>query len=307
MQRLERLINLMAALLDSTRPLSRREIHERVPGYAEDENSFRRAFERDKDALRSMGVPLVTEPLDALYPDHGEGYRIPPEQYQLPDPGLTTDELAALHVAATAVSLADDAEVGEQALWKLGGKLGSDTGRRAALPGSACLPDLFEAIGKRRSVTFLYKGQNRTVDPYHLAFRSGHWYLIASDHDRGEERSFRVDRIESIEFIGTDGQFDTPATFRRIDLAPWELGDDDPVLARLRVESDQSDWVLSQMGEDATVVAKDDTGVSIEVPVRNREAFRSFALGLLDRAVIEGPPELRSDMIDWLESIGGRS
>src|SRR5205823_6317760 len=118
MDRLERLINLIAALLEAERPLSAEELHQRLPGYAENHAAFRRSFERDKDALREMGIPLALEAVDPSQP-HLEGYRIPKDEYYLHDPGLAPDELAALHLAASAVQL--EGTRGMEALWKLGG------------------------------------------------------------------------------------------------------------------------------------------------------------------------------------------
>ncbi|MDP9074652.1 MAG: proteasome accessory factor PafA2 family protein, partial [Actinomycetota bacterium] len=66
MERLERLVNLVAALLDAERPISREDLRVRVGGYAEDTDAFRRNFERDKDLLRQMGMPVVVEPIDPL-------------------------------------------------------------------------------------------------------------------------------------------------------------------------------------------------------------------------------------------------
>ncbi|HEX9969117.1 MAG TPA: hypothetical protein VGB03_03185, partial [Acidimicrobiales bacterium] len=74
MNRLERLINLVAALIDAEQPLSRHELTVLVPGYDDNEQAARRAFERDKDALRSMGIPIAVEPLDPDEPTLGEGY-----------------------------------------------------------------------------------------------------------------------------------------------------------------------------------------------------------------------------------------
>ena len=93
--KLERLMNLTAALLATERPLSREELHTRVPGYPEETSSYRRAFERDKNELRQMAVPLSVEPVPGTDPPV-EGYRIPPDEYYLRDPGLEADELAAL-------------------------------------------------------------------------------------------------------------------------------------------------------------------------------------------------------------------
>ena len=76
MHRLERLINLVAALLESSVPLTADELRQRVPGYAAEKSAFRRAFERDKETLREMGVPVVVEPVEAAEPGV-LGYRIP--------------------------------------------------------------------------------------------------------------------------------------------------------------------------------------------------------------------------------------
>ena len=201
MHRLERLINLVAALLEAERPLTIDELRFRLPGYAENDAAFRRAFERDKEALRELGVPLVTEPLDVLHPDV-LGYRVPKDAYYLRDPGLEPDELAALHLAASAVRM--EGADGVAALWKLGGELAEQgpapavgSVAVAALPGADHLAVLFGAISARRPVAFDYHGRPRRVDPWRLSFRTGHWYLAGFDHGAGAERSYRLDRVES--------------------------------------------------------------------------------------------------------------
>src|SRR5688500_19700708 len=95
-QKLERLLNLTALLLDARRPLPASEIQRQLE-YPEDKASFRRAFERDKDELRSMGIPIRVEKVPGTLPEV-DGYRIPREEYALRDPGLTAEELAALHL-----------------------------------------------------------------------------------------------------------------------------------------------------------------------------------------------------------------
>src|SRR3990170_7263478 len=128
--RLERLTNLIAALLDTRRPLTLEEIAERVPGYPADPATRRRQFERDKATLRDIGVPIS---LEALYPfDNETGYRIHRHDYELPALDLTPDERVALHLAVTAVGL--DGGEGRHALWKLGGAEGDPAPPLAALP-----------------------------------------------------------------------------------------------------------------------------------------------------------------------------
>ncbi|HET6665479.1 MAG TPA: hypothetical protein VFG94_14520, partial [Acidimicrobiales bacterium] len=83
--KLERLLNLTALLLETPRPLSALEIRDRLGVYAVETDAFRRAFERDKDDLRAMGVPLEVQDVPGALPAV-EGYRIPKDRYYLRDP-----------------------------------------------------------------------------------------------------------------------------------------------------------------------------------------------------------------------------
>ena len=304
MDRLERLINLVAALLDAERPLTADELHQWLPGYAATETAFRRAFERDKDVLREMGVPLVLEAIDPMQPGL-EGYRIPKDEYYLEDPGLEPDELAALHLAASAVEL--EGTGGVEALWKLGGWVAEEgpPPATAALPGAVHLSPAFAAISRRQPVTFIYRGEERRVDPWRLAFRNGHWYLLGRDHDRDGERNFRLDRVDS-EIVSdeTAAPFAPPAG-ASAPASPWQMGDETPVRARLAVDADHAGWAVGQVGADAVESRADDGSVVLGVTVTNRSAFRSFVLGFLDHAEVLDPPELRDELTAWLERLCG--
>ncbi len=210
MDRLERLVNLVVALLDTPRPLTRDELRERVGGYGDTPDGFRRNFERDKELLRQMGVPLVTEALDGDPSQASTGYRIPPDLYQLPDPGLDDDELMALSLAASEVAL-EGAGPGAAttALWKLasasarthgtGAQFGQAAGQLHGHLADVAVDEdvarLFSAVAERRVVHFGYNGVARRVDPYRLSYRQGRWYLAGYDHGRQGERLFRADRI----------------------------------------------------------------------------------------------------------------
>jgi proteasome accessory factor B len=302
MNRAERLLNLVAALLDTRRPLTAEELYGQVPGYSGEPASVRRAFERDKDALREMGIPITVELIDTE--DTGvAGYRIKPEDYQLPDPGLAADELAALHLAASAVRI--EGGHGMEALWKLGGELtGADPGSApvASLPGVDVLAPMFGAVSDRRAVAFDYRGARRTLDPYGLAFRNGHWYVAGRDHDRDDERQFRLDRIDGgVEAVGPPRAFEPVATGDQE--PPWRMGDEEQVTATLLVDAGQAGWAIGQIGADAIHERRPDGSVVLELPVTNRAAFRSFVLGFLDHAEVIGPPALRGEMVAWLELV----
>ncbi len=309
--RLERLLNLTAALLTATRPLTREEIFERVPGYPADDvkGSARRAFERDKEALREMGIPLATEEILGSEPPQ-EGYRIPRDQYALRDPGLEPDELAALHLAAAAVRL--EGLRGTEALWKLGGSVPRRSAiaappdeALAAIPTIPQLVPLFVAVGERRPVAFSYRGRRRSVDPHRLSFTRGRWYLDGHDHDRGAPRQFRLDRVDGEVELGPAGSYERPTGPTGHAPRPWEMGDEAPLEARVRIDADLAGWGVDHLGPEVVRERHADGSVEVVLTVTNREAFRSFVLGFLDHAEVLGPPELRDDLMGWLAALAG--
>ncbi|MBA2325802.1 MAG: WYL domain-containing protein [Actinobacteria bacterium] len=300
--RLERLTNLVATLLDTRRPLPLEELVDLVPGYPPDKASYRRQFERDKDTLRGIGIPVQTEAIDALGPE--VGYRIHPDEYYLPQLALTADEQAALHVAVTAVQLEGGA--GPEALWKLGGLEGEAATAVAALPSVPELPVLFDAYRERASVTFAYRGEPRRLDPWGIVFRRGHWYVVGHDHDRDDERAFRIDRVEGPVETGPSGTVEPPADLDPASLLrddPWRFGGDEPVTARVLVDAPQAPGVVHQVGEHLVVERRADGSVVVGLPVTNVAAFRSFVVGLLDGAEVLDPPELRDGVVGWLRRL----
>jgi proteasome accessory factor B len=308
--KLERLMNLVAVLLDTSRPISAEDLRDQVPGYPEAGPTFHRAFERDKDDLRELGVPLVVEPVPGTDPPR-DGYRIPRDEYYLADPGLEADELAALHLAVSTIQIGGPTD--DEALWKLGGVIDADgVGARpagadpvASLPADGRLPLLFDAVAHRQRVRLTHGAVARLVDPYRLDFRRGRWYLTGLDHERDDIRSYRLDRIEGE--VSTDGPaqaFDRPDEVRSgAERQPWELGDEPAVEAHLLVDADQAGYAVHLVGEEAVARRHDDGSVELVLPVSSPLAFRSFALTFLEHAEVLGPPELRDDLIAALEAL----
>lgn len=298
--KLERLLNLTALLLDAERPVSAEQIQRQLD-YPSDLTAFRRAFERDKNELRAMGIPLHVERVPGVMPEV-DGYRIPREEYALRDPELSRDELAALHLAASAVQV--EGLPTTEGLLKLGGLVREgdhDLGLHVApLPSDPNLARLFAAVSGRHPVRFGYHDQERLVDPYRLDFQRGHWYLTGYDHARDDERNFRLDRIQG-DVERAEGSFVPPAGSPPGSArAAWELGGDDPVRARVLIDGPPARWAVQHVGPDHVVSQSPDGSVVVELPVTNRAAFRSFVLGFLDHAEILEPAELRDDLIGWL-------
>jgi proteasome accessory factor B len=244
----ERLMDLVIALLNTRRYRTAAWIREHVAGYdgrsAADsgDEAFARMFERDKQELRDLGIPIETEP-------GGDGYRIEPSAFALPPLSLTAAESAALAVAARFWDTTVLGEVGGSALRKVRdadetGAAGEEPSWAAAVQARLRTPDpafvdLFAAVRARRGVRFEYRGvadrapAARTVEPWGLVNVRGAWYLVGLDRDRGAERTFRLSRITGpVTTVGKPGTVTIPAD---IDLkrSVTDAGDDAGATAAL--------------------------------------------------------------------------
>lgn len=292
----ERVLNLLIYLLESAVPVTSNDIRNTVHGYADQsDEAFHRMFERDKQVLRRLGVPLKLEAIDAWEID--EGYTVDPDEYAIPDPGLNQEERAALSVAAKMVRLGGT-EAGVGAIIKLGGMehgaglepLGADLGE-----GVEVLGELFGAITERRTVHFTYRGHLRPVDPYGIAHRRGHWYLVGRTPEG--ERMYRVDRIEGLVVGDQPGAFNKPKGFdirALVDAQPWEAGYDPEVEATVSFASDVAWWAARSLG-----LPEPDAELTTTVKVSNREAFVGWLLSFGAYARVLDPPEMK-------EAVAGR-
>jgi proteasome accessory factor B len=301
--RVERVLNLLALLLDTRRPLSREEIVRDVAGYPSDVSANRRAFERDKEMLRSMGVPITVEPLPGETAE--VGYLVRPDEYYLPDLDLTGEETAALRVAVNAISLGSAAS-GEGALMKLGGLPGETDAPIASLPLVPSLATLYDAFRRRATVTFEYRGEPRTVEPWGLTSKRGHWYVVGYDHARHATRSFRADRVAGEIAVGDDDSFTAPDDFRpddHVEDRAWMFGDTEPVTVDVLVDAGYLDGVVAMLGGDVSVKRRRDGSAVVSVPVVDRGAFRAVVMNFLDHAEVLRPKDVRDDVVAYLELV----
>lgn len=308
MRRIERLINLIAALLETERPMTAEDIRLQIAGYDQDTpEAFRRAFERDKEALRAMGIPLEVTQRD-VFSEQADGYVIPKEKYYLPDLDLEPDELAALQIAAQAVLGAQ--EQAGSGLLKLsvadgGGGLGPGRiswGADLAAEQPALGP-LYSALLERKPVGFDYvtadgSSNTRQVEPYGLVHRRGNWYLIARDIDKGEQRTFRVSRVSS-DVRQEDGTYEIPEGFHaeeHVAREAWETGAED-VTALIRFDRQMRWWVEQNLPSQPM---KDAPGgaIDVEIDVANPDAFVSWIIELGGDIEIISPDSLRERLCD---------
>jgi predicted DNA-binding transcriptional regulator YafY len=311
LDRLERVTDLLLVLLDTSRPLSLREIADRVPGYPDGHDARRQAFERDKALLRGEGVPVLTVPVEG---EDQQGYRIEPDAYYLPDLGLEPDEQAALNVAVAGVHLGEP--IGRRALAKLGVG-GESPGREAVVPlvdipspdQLPALPVLFDAVRQAALVTFTYRGTQRRLHPASLRFRNGHWYVVGFDEDRQAGRTFRVDRFESTPRPGPPGSaatpegFDPEAVFAR---APWRFAEGDEVEVDVLVDGAEAGRVIAELGPDAVREHRERGAVVVRLAVTDTDALVTWVLDLLDHAEVLRPDSVRAAVVGRLEALASR-
>ena len=321
---LERLLNLYFELLNAAVPLTRDELRQRVPFYRRyketDGEAFRRAFERDKDVLRSAGFPLVITEVSGADPkDYRYSIEAPEESVILPD--LAPDELAALRVAARIVKVGNTAI--DQALLRLGGVI--DTipeeyafpveavgAPLAELEVPAGLAELQEARRRCTVVRFGYRGTPREVEPLRIFYQRGWWYLTAYDRGHDDQRHFRVDRMTSVDgepgpvVVATSEGYD-PSRHDPVKPMedPWAWGEGDPIEATLLIDPGWGMSIIPNLPPDVDVGFNPDGSAVVTLEVRNREGFRWLVLGLLEHGEILGPEELRADLVGWLSDMAG--
>ncbi len=298
---IERILNLLAFLLTAGRPVTADEIRMTVAGYDQDnDEAYRRMFERDKELLRQLGIPLELRPTDAWEVEHG--YMVPAAEYSLPDPGLDDEERAALWLAAQAVRIGGQAS-GPDALFKLGGAPMAASGEPLAADLGQSADDLavaFTAVAERRILQFEYRDKRRTVHPYGLVHRRGHWYIVGPETADGPVKAYRVDRATAIVAGDRIGAFERPESFevaRAIPEAAWEAGGED-MKATVRFDPDVAWWAERQLVGRTTVKRSDDGGLVAELVVANPDAFIGWLLAFEDKAEILEPEELRSRLLE---------
>jgi proteasome accessory factor BC len=317
-EKLIRQLSLISFLMAERRPVSALEIKQDVEGYSQmNDEAFARRFYADRAELESLGIHLkVDKPAEGFY--EAENYSLPPENFYLPAIEFTSRELGSLR---TALSLLDGefayAEPMRLALqqlsWGKPSPLDAPEQRSVALAVTAGaggrdlsqrLSKVETAIFRRKTIVFEYytigrdASEKRKVDPYHLLYRGGQFYLIGYSHERDDVRVFRVSRI--IGKVGysskAEHDFNRPEEFDPRQYATrtdWQLGD--PVgTARIWL-SDRIDWLALRHFGHAGEVTDADSGVIFETEYADSRQVVSWVLGLGAQARILEPAELAEE------------
>lgn len=313
MDRTERLLDLVALLLDSREPISWAEIREAFPDdYGSGSiEAAERKFERDKADLLELGIPITFRTGDD---DLKDGYVVNRDAYYLPEADLSPEELAVLYAAGSA-ALTSEAFPGRDDLAHALRKIGffaepgvAATQVRMELgtapqPGvvAAHLEQLWAAAAARKWVQLAYYSprsgnvSDRKVDPYGLALRRGTWSLVGFCHLRQGIRTFHVHRIRDLKVNPSkprSADFQVPADFKLDDHVanyPWQHRFHEPIVATLALKGELA-RLAARLFPGAQVESAGDEA-RVKVRASFLEGLARYALSLGAECRVLEPPD----------------
>ncbi len=323
--KVERLVNLVIALLSTRGYITAEKIRSSVAGYSDSPSAeaFSRMFERDKNELRDLGIPLEVGRVSAL--DAGEGYRINRDAYSLPPVELTPDEAAAVAVATQLWESPELITATQGALLKLrAAGVDVDPDAPVAIASPAGVPGLrgsedvlgilLSAIDSRQAVQFPHRPSRaepystRTVEPWGVVTEKGRWYLVGHDRDRDDTRIFRLSRIGAeVTPIGPAGAITVPddVDLRRI---VTDKVTEVPTGGQARVwVADGRATALRRAGRSiATRQLGGRDGEVIELDIGSTDRLARDITGYGADAVVLEPQSLRDDVLARLRAQAGQ-
>jgi proteasome accessory factor B len=319
----ERLLNLLILLLVQRHYISKDRIRATVDVYRDaSDDAFERMFERDKDELRALGVPIELGNVDPLF-DDDTGYRIRPDEFALPGIELSADEAAVVGLATRVWQHAGLAGHTSDALAKLtAAGVEIDRSRLDIAAPVVTVDDpnfdvFWQASLDKVLVTFDYQRsgaagpQARRLEPWGVVSFSGRWYVVGRDVDRGEERLFRLSRVQGkARRVGRAGAYEVPpgTNLRELTkrLGPGPRSETGTVLVRT--------GTCLGMRRYATLL---DEGVAgpdgttdwdrLEVAYSSADQLADDVLAFGPSAYAESPPEVRKMVVDRLTTAVGES
>ena len=338
-EKLIRQLSLISYLMAERRPVTALEIRRDVEGYsAMNEDAFARRFYADRSELDSLGIALTVErPLDGVAEQ--ENYSLRPESFHLPAIAFSDAELAALQ---TALSLLDGVFAYaeplrlalQQITWGRANPLRAPEQRCVGLGITASagghdlsqrLAKIETAIFRHKTITFDYytmardETGTRKVDPYHLLFQGGQFYLLGHAHERDALRVFRLSRIQGKvayatkaehDFKGRPEGFDPRSYANRAD---WQFGDATEsaeiwISERIAWQIERHFGRFGEVHPAMGVGWRDSTSGDIvfTTPYADRRQLAAWVLRLGEHARVVGPPELERELVDRIELLHER-
>lgn len=314
-------MNLVIALLSTSSYLTAEKIRKSVAGYSDSasDEAFSRMFERDKNELRDLGIPLETGKMSSF--DATEGYRINRQAYALPPVELTAEESASVAVATQLWQSPEMVTATQSALLKLraaGVDVDSeDAGvaftSTAALPGlrgsEEVLGVLLAASNSGRVVQFEHRPsrndpyRTRTVEPWGVVTHRGRWYLVGYDRDREDTRTFRLSRITDAVPVGPAGAVTPPQDVNLRQIVQRVVADvPTGERARVWIAEGRATALRRQAATATPCIWRGRPGEEITVDIGMYDRLAREIASYGTDAVALDPPQLRDDVVSRLRA-----
>jgi proteasome accessory factor B len=312
----ERLMNLTICLLVARHYVPKHRIRQAVEGYHDlSDDAFDRMFDRDKEELRALGVPIEVGTITKGFDDE-PGYRIRRDRFELPDIDLEPDEAAVVGLAARVWQHAHLASATTHGLRKLraGGVSVDDSALSVLEPNLAAhepaFEPMFDAVTARREVEFDYRragaaaSARRRLQPWGIVSWHGHWYTVGWDQDRDAPRMFRLSRIVGEVSVGDVNTYEVPADLDLRALASSLAPAQPHKSAAVRVRVGAGD-PLRRRATSSTAVAEDWT--ELQLPYGDESALADELASFGPDVVAAAPDELREAVVTRLTALSGRA
>ncbi len=316
----ERLLNVLITLLVSRTYVTKQRLREVIDDYrnASTDEAFEKMFERDKEDLRALGIPIETGGFDPLFEDE-HGYRVLRSAIELPDIDLDADEAAAVGLAARVWQHATLASAASDAVLKLKAAgidvdpEGVDLLQPELHAEEPSFEAFWEAADRRRPVRFGYRtsssahAQERHLEPWGLVSYRARWYVVGRDVDRDAPRMFRLSRVEGeVAPAGTDDAFTIPEGTNLRDLTAALQPDQPDRVATLHLAPGRGVSLRHRAvaGGDAPRRPADGREV-VEVPFARVDRFADELVGYGPDVLVQGPEELVAAVVERLEAVVG--
>ena len=318
--------------MTAARPVTLAEVREMFPDYAaENEESSRRKFERDKETLRQLGIAI-----EVVREEESEiaAYRIDARETFIPPVAFEEDEILALALLARVSRHIEHFPLlrqTEEALRKIlydrqeGLDEEGGTGLFVRLPDEAANPAqdewldrISDAILRHKTLTTRYhtlrsdRVADRAIDPYGLLYKAGHWLLIGWCHLRKAERTFLVERFRDVRLNAQNPatpDYEIPASFdlrKTRALPPWQWDGEGSEEVEIEFSAKVA-WQVKKICRDAgRFETLGDGRALLTVEASSPDALIDWMLSYGPEALIVRPASLVKRLVSRVETMRAR-
>ena len=296
--KIDRLVSIIMILLDKKRIGAQElaDIFEVSP----------RTIYRDMEAINMAGIPVRSTP------GAGGGFEIM-QEYKIDKKFFSSDDLSALLMGLSGLSDMIRGDELVHALAKVKSFIPADRAKEIELKANQIRIDLSPWIGNQniqpylemiqtalqdcRLLSFEYTAHRgnktvRTVEPYQLVLKSGHWYFYGYCYNRSDYRLFRLSRMSGLQI---KQETFAPRDYQKPILDIEEIIETMQIEIKIRIHSSVLDRVLEFCTYDHFLPDGDEHYI-VNFPFIENEYYYDILLSFGDKCECLEPLHIRAKM-----------